>query len=237
MNINEIPRIAAPLLLAAAILVSWPRREAVPLVELPAGEAPLPSAGETLAAFERAAAPGAPGYDRGSVRAAVTVVEFADFGCRYCALFAAEAYPRLAEEFVRTGKVRWRYVPFVLGMFPNGDGAARAAECAAEQGKAAFGAMHDLLYAQQETWTGAGDPTEVFRSYAARARLDGARFANCYASGEPAARIRLSNELADQMGVRATPTFFINGMRLEGALPVERFRAVLLEALQPSHVN
>lgn len=231
MNTSEIPRIAAPLLLAVAIVVSWPRREAVPPVELPPGEAPAPSAGETLAGFARATAPGAPGYDRGSVRAPVTVVEFADFGCRYCARFATEVYPRLADEFVTTGKVRWKYVPFVLGMFPNGDGAARAAECAAEQGKTAFGRMHDLLYARRPEWSGAADPAGSFRAYAAAAFLDEARFARCYGSEATGARLRASNELADQLGVRATPTFFVDGARVEGALPLEQFRAVLRDAL------
>ncbi len=234
MNANEIPRIGAPLLLAAAIVVSWPRGASVAPVELAPGEAPAPSAQQTSWAFARAVAAGGPGYDRGAAHAPVTVLEFADFGCRYCAQFASDVYPRLADEFVRTGKVRWKYVPFVLGMFPNGEGAARAAECAAEQGRAAFGSMHDLLYARRAEWSAAAEPAPLMRSYATAAFLDGAKFAACWASAAPAARIRSSNELADQMGVRATPTFFIDGERVEGALPLEEFRAVLREALQRS---
>jgi protein-disulfide isomerase len=233
MNTSEVPRIAAPLVLAAAILLSFrlERRPPQP-VELAAGEAPAPSAAEVQGAYQRALAPGSPGYDRGSKHASVTVLEFADFGCPYCARFAAETYPKLADEFVKTGQVRWKYVPFVLGMFPNGGEAARAAECAADQGSAAFGRMHDLLFARQGEWQRASDPQGVFRSFAGVVGLDAARFAACSASEAPEQRIHASNELADEMGVRATPTFFVSGRRIEGALPAAQFRAVLLDALR-----
>ena len=92
--------------------------------------------------------------------------------------------------------------------------------------------MHDRLYGLQNEWTRAGDPAGVFRAYAVATGLDAARFASCYASDAAATRIRAANELADQLGVRATPTFFVNGDRVEGALPVEQFRAVLLDALE-----
>ncbi len=237
MNTAEIPRIAAPLLIAAAILVSFRLEKPAPPVELQGGEPSAPSAAEQRTAYERALAPGSPGYDRGSTRAAVTVLEFADFGCPYCARFASETYPALADEFVKTGIVRWKFVPFVLGIFANGGDAARAAECAADQGRAAFGRMHDRLFEQEDAWKGTPDPASVFRSLAGASGLDVAQFASCYASDEPDRRIRASNALADQLAVRATPTFFVDGERVEGALPVPQFRAVLLDAVRQSHGN
>jgi protein-disulfide isomerase len=232
MNTGAIPRIAAPVALAAAILLSFRLEERPRPVELPGGEPPAPSATAVRSAFARALEAGAPGYDRGVKHAPVTVLEFADFGCPYCARFAAQTYPRLAVEFVQSGRVRWKYVPFVIGMFPNGGDAARAAECAADQGSAAFSRMHDLLFARQDEWQRAGDPAGAFRSLAGTVGLDVARFASCYASDAPERRIHASNELADAMGVRATPTFFVDGRRVEGALPAAQFRAVLLDALQ-----
>lgn len=234
MNTSALPRIAAPLILAAAILLSFRLESAPPPIELQPGEPPPPSADSTRAALDRALAPGAPGYDRGARQAPVTVLEFADFGCPYCARFATETYPPLAEEFVKTGLVRWKYVPFVLGIFgANGDAAAQAAECAGAQGNAAFGRMHDRLFVEQDVWRSAPDPAGMFRAIAADAGLDPARFAACFASDEPERRIAAANALADQLGVRATPTFFINGQRVEGALPLEQFRAVLTDALRP----
>ncbi len=246
MTANELRRLAVPAVLAAAILVSFRFRahgDGLPApapVALAGEEPPLPSDADVRAAFAMALAPGAPGYDRGATGAGaragagatVTVLEFADFGCQYCARFASETWPRLDAEFVKTGRVRWRYVPFVLGMFANGDQAARAGECAAVQGRAPFGRMHDLLFRRQDEWQSAGDPSATFRSMAAAAHLDVARFAACYASDAPTMRIRASNALADRMGVRATPTFFVNGARVEGALPAAQFEALLQDALR-----
>jgi len=231
---NAVPRIAAALILAAAILLSFRLERAPRPIELQPGATPAPSADSTRAVLERALAPGAPGYDRGVARANVTVLEFADFGCPYCARFATRTYPPLAAEFVRTGVVRWRYVPFALGIFTNGDEAARAAECAGAQGRVAFGRMDDRLFVGQDVWKRAADPAGLFRSMAAGAGLDPARFTSCYAGDSAAQRVAAANALADQLGVRATPTFFINGRRVEGALPLEQFRAVLAEALRPA---
>jgi len=59
------------------------------------------------------------GYDKGTPSAPLVVVEFSDFGCPYCGEFARETFPGLDKEFIRTGKVYFKYVPFVIGMFPN----------------------------------------------------------------------------------------------------------------------
>lgn len=59
------------------------------------------------------------GHDRGSPNAPVVVIEFADFGCHYCARFAHETFPALDEEFIQSERVRWKLVPFVLGGFRN----------------------------------------------------------------------------------------------------------------------
>lgn len=229
-----IPRIAAPLLFGAAIVLSFQLRaapERLEPIELASGEVPAPSAEETRAAYASALLPGAAGYDRGVTRAKVTVIEFADFGCRYCARFTTESYPRIAAEFVATGRVRWRYVPFVLGMFSNGELAARAAECAGEQGRAAFGRMHDRLYQRRDAWMNVADPAALFGSIAGEAGLEPARFASCYRGEAAGQRVRASNALAERLGVFSTPTFFINGRRVEGALPADEFRALLLEAI------
>jgi protein-disulfide isomerase len=237
MSRNDIPRIAAPLLLAIAIVASYRPPVTPPPVELAPGEAPPPAAAQVQAGWLAALAPGSPGYDWGTSSAPVTVLEFVDFGCRYCASFTAETYPQLAAAFVRSGQVRWMELPFALGMFPNGDAAARAAACAAEQGRAAFAKLHDRLFARQAEWQDAPDPSGWFGAYAQAVGLDLARFASCYASGATEARVRAANDLADRMGVIATPTFFINGRRVEGALPAAQFRAVLQDALRQGHTH
>lgn len=165
------------------------------------------------------------GYSRGAEDAPVTVYEFSDFGCPFCGIFARSTYPELHEEFVATGKVRWTYVPFVMGMFPNGAEAARAAECGAEQDS--FWEMHDRLYEDQNEWKGSRSPEELFNGYAGEVGLDGARFESCYRENRGAERTRVSNMAASSLRIRATPSFIINGRLVEGALPVEQFRQIL----------
>lgn len=165
------------------------------------------------------------GYGQGSPDAPVTVIEFSDFGCPYCGRFALDIYPELHREFVETGRVHWRYVPFVIGMFPNGGGAARAAECAAEQD--GFWPMHHLLYERQAQWKATDQPEQLFTAYAASLELDEGQFATCYAEDRPGDRIHLANLVAGRIGIRGTPTFLINGRMLQGAAPLQQFRAIL----------
>lgn len=170
------------------------------------------------------------GHDVGSPNAPVAVVEFADFGCPYCASFARDSWPVIRKKYIDTGKVRWKFVPFVMGTFPNGAEAARAAECAAEQGEPAFWAMYERLFQRQKEWKGAMAPALLLRRYAGDLRLDADRFARCYDADAARARTQAANDAADQLGVRATPTFFVNGRPIEGALPPELFGMVLDEA-------
>lgn len=165
------------------------------------------------------------GYSRGAEDAPVVVYEFSDFGCPFCGMFARGTYPELHREFVETGKVRWTYVPFVMGMFPNGAELARAAECAAEQQE--FGEMHDLLYAKQNEWKASRSPERLYNGYAAELELDEARFASCYREDAGGHRTAINNRAADALRVRATPSFFVNGRLVEGALPADQFRQLL----------
>jgi protein-disulfide isomerase len=183
------------------------------------------SAGDTVAGA------GAVGYSRGSPSAPVHVIEFSDFGCPYCGVFARESYPRLHQEYVDAGLVRWTYVPFILGIFPNGHAAALAAECAAAQGESSFWGMHDLLYERMDEWRTPAAGAPVFGGYARALGLDGASFDTCFAQQQPARRIAASNEEARQRGVRSTPTFFVNGRQVQGALPLQQFQMLILEEI------
>jgi protein-disulfide isomerase len=222
MTVHPVARLLIPAALFA-VLMAAPRRAPVaagagptPLVE--AAEPPPDVPLEEL--FHELAEPGA----------TVTVVEFSDFGCPYCGTFERGTFPALRDEFVATGKVRWRFVPFVLGMFPNGLEAMRAATCVAEQDDNAFWAMHDTLFAKQDAWKGSRYPDQLFRSYAVVAGADGDAFTECYEAPRSSDRATAANALANRSGVRSTPTFFVNGTMVQGALPLEEFRRVLLRA-------
>ena len=66
------------------------------------------------------------GYDRGSSSAPVVMIDLSDFACPYCAEFSKETYPAIEKEYVKTGKLFFKYVPFLVGSFPHSDEATRA---------------------------------------------------------------------------------------------------------------
>jgi protein-disulfide isomerase len=204
-------------LLGALLLACGPAPDGAP------GEAP---ATMSAASFRD------PGYTVGAPDARVTVIEFSDFGCPYCRVFALTTYPALYRDYIATGRVRWRYVPFVMGRFPNGERAALAAECAAEPDEAAFWELRTRLYEAQAEWSRSRDADAVLVSLAADVGLDEARFGACLATAAPRARVERSNRMASLGSVSGTPAFFIGPRRVYGALPEEQFRAILDEALR-----
>lgn len=173
------------------------------------------------------------GYDVGAANAPVRVVEMSDFGCGYCRKFHLETWPVLRKEFIETGKVRWKFVPFVTGMFAHSDEAAKAAECALDQGPDAFEAMEARLWREQRTWKSSPDASAIFRGWAREQGLDLGRYDTCVSEDRPAQRIAEGRRLANQLGVRGTPTFFILGYPpIPGALPTDTFRKILNQVYQ-----
>jgi protein-disulfide isomerase len=165
------------------------------------------------------------GFDRGNPSAPITIIEFADFACSACGLFARETMPTLEREWIANGRARIKYIPFILGTFPRAMDAARSAECAAEQN--AFWSMHDLLYTRQREWTGLGDARERFEAFARELKLDIARFRTCWQADRARGRIDGNTQVARLLQIRGTPTFFINGARIQGAIPADKISAYL----------
>ena len=169
------------------------------------------------------------GYDRGSVTAPVVMIDFSDFGCPYCGKFSRETYPAIEREYVATGKVFFKYVPFIMGMFLNATEATRAAECAGEQG--GFWLMLDRIYDAQKEWKKRGDPLPLLAGLAGAARLDTSMFSACYADRHTDARTKRASDIASRVGVRVTPSFIVNDRPIEGALGLAEFRKVIEAAL------
>lgn len=191
-------------------------------------EAQAPSSSPSVAADSTQLDIAHLGVNSGSRDAPVRIVEMSDYGCGYCRKFHMETWPVLEKEFVKTGKVEWKFLPFVTGMFRNSDQATTAAECALEQGRDVFDAMDQRLWKDQREWKGSGDAAKVLRGWAAELGLDTDRYERCVSEDLRGARIAAANALTRQLGVHGTPTFFINGYPpLQGALPTDAFRQVL----------
>ncbi|HEY5546259.1 MAG TPA: thioredoxin domain-containing protein [Gemmatimonadaceae bacterium] len=168
------------------------------------------------------------GHDLGAATARVFIVEFGDFGCGYCAKFNAETYPKIDSAYIARGLVRWKMVPFVTGMFHNSREVAEAAECAADQG--AFWKMNDLLYAKRKEWMASTDIRTLVAKYVSQLNLDRTAFGRCAMNPEIRHRIQRHDAIAQQLGIRGTPMFYVNGRMVPGAIPFALFQQVITEA-------
>ena len=169
------------------------------------------------------------GYDRGSTTAPVVMIDFSDFSCPYCGKFSRETWPTIERDYVKTGKVFFKYVPFIAGNFPNSREATRAVECAADQG--GFWRTMDLVYEAQPAWRRERDPYPLLSGIVGVAGLDTAKLRGCYASGRTDARTARASDAANALGVRVTPSFIVDERPIQGALPLAEFRKVLDAAL------
>ncbi|HET9922576.1 MAG TPA: thioredoxin domain-containing protein [Methylomirabilota bacterium] len=163
-----------------------------------------------------------PAMTRGPAAAPVTIFEWSDYQCPYCKR-AQVVLARLQAEFPDTVKITFKDFPLRSheGALP----AALAARCAGAQGR--YWEYHDLLFVAQPDFS-----RDELLGYARRLGLDTPPFTECLDS----ARFR-DAVLADQRegldaGVGGTPTFFINGRKIEGALPLEEFREAIRQALR-----
>jgi protein-disulfide isomerase len=159
----------------------------------------------------------ATGPTRGPPDAKVTIVEFSDFQCPYCGA-AFGTVEQLMQQYA--GKVKLVFRQFPLPIHPQAEKAAEASLCAADQKK--FWEFHDLLFRNQKKL----DASDL-KTYAASAGLDGPKFAQCLDSGDKKKQVELDLEAGQAAGVNGTPAFFINGVFLNGALPIEEFKKVI----------
>lgn len=165
----------------------------------------------------------------GKAEAPVTIVEYSDFQCPYCLRHFSETQARLVADYVNTGKVKILFKNFPIPeLHPQAFQASVAAECAADQGK--FWAYHDVLF--QRFGARTVDYTPVgLGGYAVGLQLDREKFDACLRDEKITARVNADRQEGNRLGVRGTPTFFINGQQLVGAQPYEAFKAVIDAAL------
>lgn len=162
--------------------------------------------------------PGGGGHSRGPDTAEVTIVEFSDFACGHCRGFR-DTLDTLQAGAGQNVRLVFRHFPLdgscngavQSSIHPDACLAAVASECAGEQGQ--FWAYHDTLFENQKAL---GRP--FLLQYAERIGLDVGRFTVCLDSPAPRARVEADTRVAAALGVESTPTVFLNGRRIAGAL-------------------
>lgn len=163
----------------------------------------------------RLTAPGVP--FKGPKNAPITIVEFSDFQCPFCAK-VQEVLKKILDTYPKEVRLVYRHFP--LRRNPFSKVAAEASECAAQQGK--FWEYHDQAFANSAQLN-----PDRLRAIAQELRLDVQAFAMCLDTGK--GRARVAKDLADatEAGVEGTPTFFINHQILEGAMPFATFKRLI----------
>ena len=169
----------------------------------------------------------------GNPDAPITIVEFSDFQCPFCARFHTQTLPLLLEEYIEQGKVKLVFRDFpIQSIHPNALPASIAAECANDQNK--FREMHDVLFEKQNSWNRVetNDALSLFSQYASDMQLDQETFDSCLTSGKHIPEIQ--NDLNDgrDYGISGTPGFFVGNdqigfVELKGAQPFESFKKVI----------
>jgi protein-disulfide isomerase len=163
--------------------------------------------------------------------APVKIVEFADYQCPACGVFALNVAPQFKTEFVDSGKVRLAYRDFPLQIHQNAPRAAVAAACANEQGR--WQAMHDILYRSQAVWSNLSDEAFKLRlaDFARQLGLNDATFSSCVSSTKFDDAIQKDLRVGEATNLTGTPTFVVNGYRVvSDRVPgIEAMRAIVAE--------
>ena len=165
------------------------------------------------------------GHVLGASDAPIAIVEYASLTCPHCARFHTETLPKLKEEWIETGKAKLVYRHYPLDRLALA--AALMANCF--EGERFF-AVIDMLFRRQQEWTRAEKPGEALARIAGLAGMDREGFEACVTDQAEARQILDKQERArQQTEIEATPTFLIDGRKIEGAQPYEKFDEVLRE--------
>ena len=169
----------------------------------------------------------------GNPDAPITIIEFSDFQCPFCARFYTQTLPLIYEEYIEPGKVKLVFRDYpIQSIHPNAVPAAIASECANEQGK--FKEMHDTLFENQNEWgkQKTADALSLFSQYATKIQLEQEVFDSCLTSGKYIEEISKDLDDGRDYGVTGTPGFFVGNdqigyVELKGAQPFESFKKVI----------
>lgn len=168
----------------------------------------------------------------GNAKAPVTFIEYGDYQCPFCGRFFTQSEQQIRDNYVKAGKVRMIFRGFQF-LGPESTAAAEAAECAKDQGK--FWEYHDALYSTEvaDGHENSGNLTrDLFIKLAGNAGFNTGSFSACIDSHKYASQIEKDNADAQAVGVNSTPTIFVNGVKLQGALPYAQFAATIDAALK-----
>jgi protein-disulfide isomerase len=165
----------------------------------------------------------ASGPSKGPENAAVTIIEFSDFECPYCGQFEPEL-KRIREAYPTQVRLVYRHLP-IPSLHPQAQKAAEAAICAEKQGK--FWEMHDTLFSEQNALD-----VPALKEKANRLGLDTTKFDECLDKGEAIEALNVDLRDAQRLGLESTPSSFINGRLVNGAVGYDELTAIVNDEIK-----
>lgn len=155
----------------------------------------------------------------GKDSAKITIIEFSDYQCPFCRQWHIEVMPQLIAKY--GDQIRWVYRDFPLySLHPSAESAAIAANCAGEQKR--YWDFSDQLFLNQDSLN-----TQTYEKIAQGLKLNLPSFKQCIAEERYKDEVTADYNFASELGVRSTPTFFINGLAVVGAQSFEVFEQII----------
>lgn len=193
-------------------------------------ELPTPGAVATLsdADITRLLSEPGPMGDRvlGNANATVTVVEYASLGCSICRAFHKATFPRFKKEYIDTGKVRFIYREFPIGK--SSVAAAAALRCVPEKH---FFRLSDKFMNSTGHWNGREVNADAIYKVVQDSGLTRSAFDTCLSNQKINDGVTWVKQRGRELGVQGTPTFFINGHKVRGALTFEEMQKLIEQHL------
>jgi protein-disulfide isomerase len=162
----------------------------------------------------------------GDRNAPLTVIEYASLTCSHCADFEKETFPSFKKDYIDTGKAY-----YILRDFPFDPVATAAFMLSHCAGPERYFGFIEVLYQQQAQWAFVDTPMEALKKIARQGGFSDEKFDACMKDQQVFDHVKQVAQKGQEFGVRSTPTFFINGEKVEGALPYKEFEAALKKHL------
>lgn len=162
----------------------------------------------------------------GKPDAPVTIVEYASLGCPICAVFHKQVFAQVKKTYIDTGKVYFIYREFPIG--PASASAAQAARCVSDK---TYFRTNDKLMASRGQWNGRAANPDALYKIVQETGLDRAAFDTCMANQKINEGIVAVKQRGRELGVKGTPTFFVNGQQIRGGMSFEEMRSVIEQHL------
>lgn len=163
----------------------------------------------------------------GPMQAKVTLIEYGDYQCPACGSYYT-AVRTAVGDYKDTVRFVYRNFP-LYQIHKNAKNADYAAEAAAKQGK--YWEMHNMLFEKQTEWSESTDAKEIFHGYAIRLGLNSEQYEKDFGSSQIHALVDSHYSQGTRVGIESTPSFFLNGKKIQPGPTYPAFRAVIEEAL------